>query len=284
MQITIAAQIMPGRIHALTRLVAQLQPISRDSLFDLLQPSNVQPSQNASQNILSVASYLKLIVEEDEGICLHPDINPDKIHQAAYFRQYIGHHMLNITDTEDDNYMFNLFTAWYATLNAEFMKQSTTNLIKNFNLLVGLESGERAFNTTKWLPWMIWAHFFGWGYPFRTHFIPDATGRITPLLPVLFDTESPHITIGQFIERLGQQCVELDRGSLHTKMLQSSNKPAHSTSISLMVSVALHELDRSRQIKLEYTADAGDLWNLASGVRMDNSTITHIRYLQGSSS
>ena len=281
MNITSAAQRTPARIHAIVRLVASGAEdcIQVDSLGRVHQPLQGPNGRNATTENLNAAKYLQLVVEDGDRICLHEDVTPDMIHDPVVFREYLRRQMLNIVNPADPNYVFNLFTAWYAFQGADVLRQTPSNIEANFNHHFGTDNS-RAINDTKLRGWRLWAHYFGWGYEFNNRFIPDATGRIRPIIGDIFsEAKTDVLNINAFIATLGQRCAELDDGDLFAHVQEQVGSTS-GPNLSLMLSVGLRVLEREQVIAFQHTSDASDLRYLAAGTGIDDKPITSIQYLK----
>lgn len=285
-------QITPHRLHALVRLVPRLRNPNKESLLDLLQPPDLIGNQDAGKAVYKAAIRYRLIVEEEYGngrIALHEDIgNPKNIESIEGFRSFMQKRLTGIDNDQEDNYLLNFVTAWYAVQNERIFRYKKKNDIsQHFNADMDprsqadrLEEG-RMFNPTKLNGWLTWASFLGWGWPMTIGklelLIPDAHNRIQPVLPLLFPNQE-EVPIAQFADNLAKVCPELDGGSLFDKCWQvSRGAETRGNQISLMLSTGLRSLHNSGKIKLIHHADAVDVWQLYPAQGHPLHQITHIQ-------
>lgn len=275
--------VSPYRLHALVRLVVRLPNPTRQQLFDLLQPAALSKTQDAANNVFLAAQHLNLIVEDDNGIVtLNPDLLPADIEDIECFRHIVQGQLTGETQRNHDNYLLNLFTAWYAVQDERVFTMPDTQWADQFNGELGPEHGTSAqmINTTKIHGWLTWASFLGWGYTLKkgrsSVLIPDATGRLLSILPQLTETGYEEIPFREFVARLAGACPELDGGQLFELCWQFS-RPAdpRGLELSLMLSTGLRVLDSTGAIKLKQYGDAPEVWQLFRAEGHVNM-VTHI--------
>ena len=158
-----------------------------------------------------VAKEFKL-VGEDENQTLTRLISREQIEQMLNFQHYLERIILGVTEAEASNYLFNLFSAWYAVQDGRVLFElPRLGYDGPFNDHVFPDAPTRPFNSTKFPAWRKWALFLGLGWLMRlgTHeiLVPDATKRLQPLLPEIFGEQSS-LTFAQFMERLGTCCPD----------------------------------------------------------------------------
>lgn len=279
-------QITPHRLHVLVKLVARLKKSTRQELLDILQPSSLSNNQDAAKAVYRAAIRCELIEEsdDDETINLHSKISPTiNVESKVAFREILQKRILGVTDPDKDNYLLNLFAAWYAVQDSEVLKTHKREIHINFNgdlfpadSQSGIESG-RAFNETKFNSWKTWAIFLGWGYEYKDILIPLPNERIRPLIQKFKHQSMP---FSSFINKISQDCPELDGGVLY-EYCWGSSRSAHNKgqNISLMLSTGLRVLHQLKELRLYRQADAPDLWQLHPAEGFPIQEITHIEIL-----
>ncbi len=274
------------RVQALVRLVADLPQLTQRDVVNLLQPlllveaNNSGDVQSSANNTCRIAEDCGLIVENRDQI-LEVRVPPEKFETMPAFQQYMQSVVLGVTEEEKSNYLFNLFSAWYAVQNERVLQDLVkTGYDGPFNDQMFPDASTRYFNSTKLTAWRKWATFLGLGWPMRFGqreiIIPDATGRIRPLISELFPGKTL-LPFGSFMERLALHCPELDGGQLFRYCWQASRgAEEHSRYISLMLSTALRTLDGLGVIRLEEQADALENWQLYPAQGNPHQQVTHI--------
>ncbi len=296
MEIINNGQITPHRLHALIRLVPRLDNPTREDLLNLLQPPGLISNQDAAKAIYGAARQHNLIDEDTNGkkmIKLHAQVGTsENIETVEGFRTYMRQQLLGVEDDNADNYLLNLFTAWYAVQNERVFQHSKKDTITRFNIeLFPQEDADnpdqgRAFNEVKFNAWLPWAVFLGFGWSMRLGstdiLMPDAYARVEALLPELFAGEKAAVPFRTFAVRLKKRCPELDGGRLFEKCWQASRgAEVRGNRLSLMLSTALRVLHQSGQIELARQADATDVWQLYPAEGQPISQVTHIQRKEG---
>jgi hypothetical protein len=288
MEIINNGPVTPHRLHALVRLVVHLGNPTKDDLFNLLQPAGLIKNQEVANNVYQAAVAHDLVIEQgDSRVLLHDSLNPTEIVPVKGFRVHMRKQLLGITDENTDNYLLNLFTAWYAVQDERALTTSKRELVNAFNRDLFPTSGRsdvdegRAFNTTKYNAWLRWATFLGYGWVIRLGssdtLAPDAYGRLVPLIPRLLDEKADAVPFRDFATSLAGDCPELDRGSLFQRCWQASRSAEHrGNQLSLMLSTGLRVLDREGIIRLQYESDAEDVWHLYPAEADPLPRVTHI--------
>jgi len=283
-------QVTPHRLHALVCLVPRLRTPSRDDLLELLQPPDLVNSQDASKAVYLAAINFRVIVEDENSrVSLHPDIGKrQNIETISGFRAFMQKRLTGIADENADNYLFNLFTAWYAVQNEEVFRYSKkTGFREQFNEAMDfreesdlLEEG-RILSDEKLNGWLTWASFLGWGWRMKARtldlLMPDAHERLIPVLPLLLP-DSKEIPFSQFAEKLAEICPELDGGSLFEKCWQASHgAEPRGNQLSLMLSTSLRSLHDNGKIQLIHYADSANEWQLYPAQAHPVQRVTHIK-------
>jgi hypothetical protein len=288
------SQVEPRRLQVILQLVSELPSATKEEIFQIAQlPIVLDNAPDLPKNLLlaSENTYKHAVdckqVSENDDKTLSLLVDPESIATMPAFRDHIRKVMLGITDINQPNYVFNLFSAWYAVQNERILHElvqeecciAFTTLPPHF-----FKSKERGFNTTKLSAWRKWAEFLGLGWTIKigSHsiLIPDATKRVRSILPeVLLDGEE--IRFGIFMERLALVCPELDGGKLFRDCwLASRGEEVQGNRSSLMLSTALRTLATLHIIELFNRADSLDVWQLYPSQGSLYKQVTHIR-LQG---
>ncbi len=275
------------RVQALVRLVADLPQPTRRDIVNLLQPLLLVETndggevQSSANNTFRIAEDCGLIIE-NQGRVLGLGVPAEKFETMPAFQQYMQSVVLGVTEEGKSNYLFNLFSAWYAVQDERVLQDLVkTGYDGPFNdQLYPDAPPPRHFNDTKLRAWRKWATFLGLGWPMRFGqreiIIPDATVRIRSLLPALFPDKAL-LPFGTFMERLAHYCPELDGGVLFRYCWQASRgAEERGRRISLMLSTALRTLHGLGVIRLEEHADALENWQLYSAEGNPHHQITHI--------
>lgn len=277
------AQVTPPRLYAMVRLVPLLRDPSRKELFDLVQPTTALPrleNQNAASNVFAAARSCGLLVENEEGV-VRLLVPAEAVETLAAFRRYMQDRLLGITDDNADNYLLNIYTAWYAAQDDRVFKLDPKDFEVLFNSEMFPESEARHFNTTKIRGWRIWAAFLGVGWPMsfgsRDLVVPDARNRLEPLLGRLLPAGESTIVFSSFMEQLAEHCPELDGGSLFRRCVQASRPDQLGNGLSLMLSNALRVLHQADKIHLSLQPDAPTKWMLYPAVGHSLGLVSHIQ-------
>lgn len=263
-------QSTPGRLHSLLRLVKRLGKAERQQLIDYLQPPQLVNNQEAAIQVYTDALRLGLLqpVEgQRDQVTLAPTVIDENLESIDTFRTIMQQHLLGVTEPQQDNYLLNLYAAWY-TVQDEWVLQTNSkeDLSIKFNreLFPRDESeslaGGRAFNPTKLNAWLTWAAFLGWGIAYNKRLLPAAQERLAPVLKTVAGRK---MAIGEFMGAIAQRCPELDGGELF-KYCKQVSRPAEGRTqqLSLMLSTALRHFHRQGKLILEHRADATDRWYL----------------------
>lgn len=285
MEITNEGQAEKHRLQALVKLVEDLGPLDQNELLDLLQPRELgdsQDSQLSARTTLMVAKECQL-VSVDENRTVKGLVERAQFEQMSAFQALMVHILLGVTEEEKSNYLFNLFSAWYAVQDEKVLFGLVeTGYDGPFNDQVFPDVRPRPFNTTKFVAWRKWAVFLGLGWMMRLGgrelFVPDATRRLRPALAGIFGGQTA-MTFAQFMERLAYHCPELDGGSLFKYCWQASRGGEEKGNrVSLMLSTALRTMDGLGYLRLIYQADALENWQLCPAEGSKYQQVTHIEY------
>lgn len=278
------AQVTPHRLHSVVRLLGHLGETSRQDLANLLQPPELTDNQDAVRVVLSAGLSLGLWREQDGKIGLATA--PESILALPAFRIYLQRKLLAVTDPDEDNYLLGVFAAWYAVQGADIVDFGNKGgYAADFNQRIFPDQESRAMNTTKINAWEVWAAFLGWGWyaPVRGRsddlLIPDASGRLKPLLADLLSPGTRAVPFGTFAARLSALCPELDGGELFEKCWKAMRgSEVRGNRMSLMLSTALRSLHDDGSIRLERQADATESWLLFQAEGHALSVVTHIGF------
>lgn len=278
------SQVTPPRLHSMVRLASQLrQPIRKD-LFNALQPVEALPkltNQEAATSVFAAARSCGLLAEDAEGV-VRLQVAPEAVETLAAFRRYMQGALLDVTDDGEDNFLLNLYSAWYAAQDDRVFKFEQKDFEIRFREALFPGADERRFNTTKLRGWRVWAAFLGHGWLLeqggRTVLVPDARTRIEPLLGRLLPERQSSVRLGDFMEQLGEHCPELDGGTLFRRCAQvSRTSDIFGNRLSLMLSNALRVLDTAGLIRLTLQADAPVKWQLYPAAGQAHGQVSHIQ-------
>jgi hypothetical protein len=263
--------ITPHRIHSLLRLIHQCTDTPRDQLLGLLQPASLTNNREAAAKIYAVANRYRFIDEtETKDRRARLGVPVEDITSEEDFRELMQRTLLGATQENDDNYVLNLFTAWYAVQDEKVFEYSKADFERKFHEHLYPGVAVRVISEQPGLSgWRTWAEFLGWGWKMQfsrreeMQIVPDATVRLRPLLPMLLPVDGGELPFGQFAAALGDRCPELDGGVLFERCWRASRPhEPRGKSLSLMVSTALRVLHKLGEIELTYQADAPETWRL----------------------
>ncbi len=286
--------ITPQRLHALLKLVDTLRQPKHEDLISGLQPivlfddPNTKSPADITGTMITTARNFGFIVEDSEtqALSLAADI-PKNIENPAVYRRFLQQRFAGIAHENDDNFLMNLFVAWFAVQNERIFvpKQSERLSIRFNNELFPNEPSDegdtrqtRAFNSTKFNGWRTWASFLGWVRIFGTdEVVPDASGRLDEVVSRVFQHKN-WLSFSEFMSDLSEICPELDGGSLYQRAWEASRATEpQGKQLSLMLSTALRTRHNLGVLELEMAADASDVWQLYPAQGMELSRISHIR-------
>ncbi len=278
------AQVTPPRLHAMVRLIPLLRQPHRKDLFDALQPVDALPklnNQESASGVFTAAKSCGLLVEEASGE-VRLQVPADTIETLAAFRRHMQQSLLGVIDDNQDNYLLNIYSAWYAAQDDRVFKFEQKDFEIHFNDALYPDSEPRKFNTTKLRGWQIWAGFLGHGWPLvlsdKMVLVPDARTRLEPLLNRLLPEGQSVVRMGDFMEQLAECCPELDGGQLFQRCAQvSRTSELFGNRLSLMLSNALRVLDTAESIRLTLQADAPVKWQLYPAAGHRHQLISHIQ-------
>ncbi len=263
-------QITPHRLYALVCLVSRLKTSRQQTIIDMLQPTILVENQSSAESVYDAARDYGLIREQpNETVTLN--VEQEHIQSIDSFRRYMQHALLGVKEEHIPNYLFNLYSAWYATQDEQVLLFSASDYEVKFNDQVFKDLSTNAFNSTKFNAWRPWAAFLGLGWPMkvglsetrREILVPDAHIRLGGVLPTLLPEKNEKVSFSVFAERLAITCPELDGGDLFEYCWdQSRGGEQHGNNLSLMVSTGLRLLHDVGIIQLIQQRDASSNWYL----------------------
>jgi hypothetical protein len=247
-------------------------------------------SQEAGKVVYRAAVNYRLIVEDENGyVSLHKDTGKrENIESPEGYCTFMQKRLTGIANEQEDNYLLNFVTAWYAVQNERiFRYQKKDDISQHVNTDMDPRGQEelveegRLFNPTKLNGWLTWASFLGWGWRMtigrQELLIPDTHKRLKPVLSLLL-SDSEEILFSQFAEIIAEVCPELDGGSLFEKCWQASRSAeVRGNQLSLMLSTGLRSLHDHGLIRLITYADATETWQLYPAQGHPIRQITHIQ-------
>ncbi len=276
--------VTPHRLYALVRLVPRLDAPKRKDIMDLLQPSELGLNQDTASDVYLAAKHCNLFNEGTDGV-MTLTVPTNQFDTIEAFRNLLCKLLLGIKEEGYNNYNLNLFTAWYCIQDNKVFSQFETGFdyaaAFNSQLLPNLNIPK--FEQRKINAWREWAAFLGFGWLLRSGsrnsrsiLVPDAYVRLEAVLDELL-VRGPAVKFGEFIERLGQRCPELDGGSLFEYCWKVCNPgERRSNTLSLMLSNALYQLHAEKKIVLQRSGDALDNWQLFPAAGQSMGQVSHI--------
>ncbi|MEO8609323.1 MAG: hypothetical protein ABI690_15635 [Chloroflexota bacterium] len=271
--------VLPHRLFAMAAAVNECPNIPRADLLRLVQPSPVNESLETSGNIFIKCQLCGLIAESQDKLRTATlAVDPRVVTDFEAFRTYMQLTLLGVTNEDEDHFILNQFTAWYATQDDTVLTLSKHELETRFhdgvypgvqNLVIRDEPGIGA--------WQAWAQFLGSGWQSEfSVFVPDCTLRVLPLLPDLLP-DTDFISFSLFMEHLSAHCSELDGGALFERCWEACRpQERRGNRLSLMLSTALRVLNQRGVITLENRADSTENWTLFPA-QSYIARVTHIR-------
>ncbi|GCE23214.1 hypothetical protein [Dictyobacter kobayashii] len=300
-----SAQVTPARLYALLRLVVRLKKPQREDIQVLLQPDVLFQSKqenedeetgansySASRNVYLAARHCNLIEElPDNTIQVKGDVGI-YLTSLDKFQTLMQQRVWNATTPEQNNYLLNLYSAWYIVQNERIFTFEDKDLETRFNEELFENADERTFNMTKFVGWRMWASFLGIGWSVKRGIIgnsreilaPNVSQRLLKILP-LFSTKNGarEIQFNSFMQELAQLCPELDGGILFDHCRGASRGgEQYGDYLSLALSTGLRQLHNTKHIQLIRQPDAQDTWLLypAEGLDINLKEVTHIKFLE----
>lgn len=290
MEIINDARVEWRRLWALVRVVVELGAPTRQEIFDVLQPQTlVEKSASTAASITYRVAIDAGLIRENEDKTISLEVASEKLADEGAFQDCMRDIILGVTEKHQSNYLFNLFSAWYAVQDTRvFYDISENKYFPQFNADMASSQetdDQRLFNDTKLNGWRKWATFLGLGWSMKFNgreiVVPDATKRLRAALPAIFQ-EDTYMSFEHFVERVGRICPELDGGKLFTYCWQASRgSEIQGNKLSLMISTGLRTLDKLQTVRLEYRADALNIWQLCPALGSVHQHLTHIEYLGG---
>lgn len=274
------SRITPHRLHALLRLIPRLNHPKRDDLQALLMPEALGSDNRLFNEVYRAAVNCSLIRELPDGVVELCTV-PERIETVDGYRGWLQENFLSVTDENTPNHLLNLFAAWYFSRDEVALQLEEGEIERQFNDQIYPHQEERAFNTTKFNGWQLWADFLGLGWYLprgnSRRLVPDPYRRILPILPALLPPLGQPIAFGVFVMELGGRCPELDQGALYEYSLLQSGSQRPAMQASLGLSSALRGLHEAGQVELIRRADASEIWRLfPSDINLWNE-VTHIQ-------
>lgn len=276
--------VTPPRLHAMVRLVSRLKAPTRQDLYDLLQPIDALPkleTQEAAKGVYTAARSCSLLAEDERAIVIL-QVDARSVESLGDFRRHMQQRLLGVVDDSADNYLLNIYAAWYAVQDDRVFQFTPKDFETRFNSEIFPDAEGRHFNATKFNGWRDWAIFLGlcWSMWFAKSevAVPDAHDRLEPLLPALLPDGETEVLFGSFMDMLAQHCPELDGGMLFNRCWQASRgSEQRGNRLSLMLSSGLRVLHDAGVIQLELVPDAAVKWQLYPAPTHPVPQVSHIR-------
>ena len=281
------AQVTPTRLHALVKAVLRLDAPTKQDILDFLQPAVLDVDQPTAESVYAAAMRCNLFYEEtDKTVVLKGDTA--QLQSIEGFRERMQREVLGVTGQGQANYLFNLYSAWYAVQSERVFqfRLDDKDYETRFTRDMDEDAETRAFNMTKFNGWRPWAAFLGLGWLIKPGLsatkkseilVPDATVRLRGVVSQLLADEQI-IPFGVFAERLARTCPELDGGVLFKTCWEKSRRSEQQgNKLSLMLSTGLRQLEKEKAIRLILQSDATDIWQLCRAEGQKAPFVTHIR-------
>jgi hypothetical protein len=282
------AVVTPTRLHALVKLVSHFHALKKQDVLSFLQPTVLEENQPIAEYTYTAARQCNLIDENaDKTVVLKGDAM--QLESINGFREHMQRVILGVTSPGQTNYLFNLYTAWYAVQNERVFQFRLDNQDYETRFVQDMAQNTeaRTFNTTKFNGWRPWATFLGSGWLIRPRLstssrrgemlVPDATVRLKGALSQL-SLDEQLIPFGVFAERLARICPELDGGVLFKDCWEESRRSEQQgNKLSLMLSTGLRQMHKENAMRLILQSDATDTWQLYPAAGQEVQYITHIR-------
>ena len=252
-------QTTPVRLEILIDLLrGSPRGISRESIYRLLQPEPLSGEKTGAARA-TIRAALDLEVATEQGDTLKLSETAKKLETRAAVLEAIDRRVLG--SAEDELY-FALFYAYALGIDkaAQATRRDLADWVSGFNQVVfGGTEQTNAFNSTKLSGLHRWFGYAGLGwYDPAQEFQPNPYERLRRALPRIFG-KSRKFTSEDWMARLGEQCPELDGGSLFLQANRHYNVELKKCSLGL--SHALVELDLDGVIVLYRPADSAG-WSI----------------------
>lgn len=247
----------PERLHALCRLIRRGE-YTQLELFQMLQPSHLNNSNEQVRAVWSLAKKGGLIVEHANGrVGLSLEEGRD-IGEPIRFRRWILDRLLS-----NGNFVFNKFTSWYLHRGERVLADTAKSLEEHFFSEVSAAyTTKREYNASPNIPgWLKWAAYLGYGVAYNGMLIPNAAIRLQEQL--WFDRElerNKRLPFATFMSWARTHLPELDGGAFFEMYRKSEN--AQRQQLSLALSMALRTLHGKGIITMHRIHDAKDVWYL----------------------
>jgi hypothetical protein len=280
------SEATPARVEMLLELVRSMssRKLDASTIRQLLQPAGLPDLTKQSDqagSMIAAARDLDLVEDQTDGM-IRPRRTRDNRSARTAVVEAIDERVLRDEKVEP------WFALFYAFLlgrdeTAESGKVAGTHWETRFEREVfGGVTQTNRFNDTKYRGLRRWFRYCGLGWhDSDDRFHPNPYERIVRQLPVIFKQERD-FPIDRFIERLSEQCPELDGGYLFLKANPGWDRSARS--LTLGVSHALIDLHLAGTLVLNCPQDS-DGWSIAKaappqdGTHIKSDRVADIRYV-----
>jgi hypothetical protein len=243
--------VTPTRIEVLIDLLRHMgnRKYDQQTLYDVLQPDgipNLNPKKGQAKETVSAARALDLLTEEDGRIKLKTS-HSDRVTATEILLTAIDDRILSSVDVED---YFALFYSYILGANKRGASyKPPEEWEKDFNRdIYGNNPPRNKFNKDKYTGLHRWMSYAGLGwYDNEGVFQPNPYGRLRRRITKIF-SGSDSLQADKFMERLSNECPELDGGDIFRRAnpkFSFSNKTC-----SLGLSHALIDLHNDGVIRL----------------------------------
>lgn len=239
----------PHRLLALLKLVARGRMTS-DQLKQYLQPSSLNTSQTGFEQVYSLARKGDLIKEDVDGF-IQLQLDAQSLKDVQRFR-----FILNGKIMDQPERAFVRFSTWYLMQGRAVYSKGDDELVATFIHDLGTH-----FNKTKLNAWKRWFIYFGYGFLHNGNVIPNVAGRLSDALKSEKElSRQKTILFSDFMNWLNRTCPELDFGEYAINFRGSGEWQPKTLSVGL--SAGLRSLHDQGLLRLIYTPDATDIWQL----------------------
>ncbi len=279
------SEATPARVEMLLELVRSMSTRRLDAaaIRQLIQPTGLPglgKQSDQAGSMIAAARELVLIEDKADGM-IRPSRPRDNRSARAAVVEAIDEKVLRDDKIEPWFALFFAFLLGRDGSAAQGPVAGATWEARFEQELFGGITQPNRFNETKYRGLRRWFRYCGLGWHDGDDcFHPNPYERVARQLPVIFSQER-ELMIDRFIERLSEQCPELDGGYLFLRA--NPNWDRSTRKVSLGLSHALIDLHLDGILVLNCPLDS-DGWNIAKaapprdGVHMKSELVSSVRY------
>lgn len=279
------SEATPARVEMLLDLVRSMSSRKLDATIikQLIQPAglpDLTSKSDQARSIITAAKELELVEEQLGGMIRAVKARDSRPARIAVV-EAIDDKVLRDTGVEP---WFALFYAFLLGRNESAASGPAAAAIWETRFereVFGGVTQPNRFNETKYRGLRRWFRYAGLGWhDAEDRFHPNPYERVARQLPDLFST-GKELPVDKFLERLAENCPELDGGYLFLKANPGWDRAARSMSLGL--SHALVDLHLDEVIVLNCPLDS-DGWSVLSAapprdaVHLKSDKVTSVRY------